>query len=126
MSNPAVRAIGHLSGRMIGRRPGIEFEVNAVLEAAAATDTVIEINGALERLDAAPEIIRAGSTLGVRFAISTDAHHPSEIAPRLEWGVRNARRGWLRAEQVVNSWSEDRFLAWLAAGKGGHRAGFSQ
>ncbi len=126
MRNPAVRAIGHLSGRMIGRRPGIEFDVDAVLEAAATTGTVLEINGALERLDAAPEIIRAGSTVGVRFAISTDAHHPSEIRPRMEWGVRNARRGWLPAEHVVNAWPADRFLEWLAAGKDRRSAGRSQ
>ncbi len=126
MRNPAVRAIGHLSGRMIGRRPGIEFDGDAVVEAAATTGTVIEINGALERLDAAPEIIRTGSARGVLFAISTDAHHPSEIGPRMRWGVMNARRGWLGPQQVVNTWHAEHFLTWLNAGKTGRRARSSQ
>ena len=52
MANPAVSAIGHLSGRYIGRRPGIELDLEAVMKAAAATGTAIEINGALQRLDA--------------------------------------------------------------------------
>ncbi|MCP4226345.1 MAG: PHP domain-containing protein, partial [Actinomycetia bacterium] len=54
MANPAVSAIGHLSGRYIGRRPGIELDLEAIMEAAAATGTAIEINGALQRLDATP------------------------------------------------------------------------
>lgn len=114
MRNPAVNAIGHLSGRMIGRRPGIEFDARAVLEAAALTDTAIEINGALERLDATPDVIRMGVDLGVHFVISTDSHHPSEMR-RMEWGVANAQRGWLTADRVINTWPLDRFLAWIGA-----------
>ena len=112
MQNPAVNAIGHLSGRMIGRRPGIEFDAAAVMEAASLTDTAIEINGALERLDATPDVIRIGVDLGVHFAISTDSHHPSEMR-RMEWGVANAQRGWLTAERVINTWPIDRLLSWI-------------
>ena len=112
MQNPAVNAIGHLSGRMIGRRPGIEFDVAAVMEAASLTNTAIEINGALERLDATPDVIRVGIDLGVHFAISTDSHHPSDMR-RMEWGVANAQRGWLTADRVINTWPIDRFLSWI-------------
>lgn len=114
MQNPAVNAIGHLSGRMIGRRPGIAFDTEAVLEAAALTGTAIEINGALERLDATPDVIRAGIDLGVHFVISTDSHHPSELC-RMEWGVANAQRGWLTPERVLNTWPLDRFLDWIGS-----------
>lgn len=112
MSEPAVKAIGHLSGRMIGRRPGIEFDPEAVLEAAALTGTAIEINGALDRLDATPDVIRAGVAKGVHFVISTDSHHPSEMR-RMEWGVANAQRGWLTPDQTINTWPLDRFLSWI-------------
>jgi DNA polymerase (family 10) len=112
MQNPAVNAIGHLSGRMIGRRPGIEFDVEAVLEAAALTGTAIEINGALERLDATPEVIRTGIARGVYFVISTDSHHPSEMR-RMEWGISNAQRGWLTPDRVINTWPVERFLEWI-------------
>lgn len=114
MQNPAVNAIGHLSGRMIGRRPGIAFDMEAVLEAAALTGTALEINGALERLDATPEVIRAGIDLGVHFVISTDSHHPSELR-RMEWGVANAQRGWLTPDRVVNTWPLNRVLDWIGS-----------
>ena len=58
MEDPAVNAIGHLSGRMIGRRPGIELDIDAVLAAAARTGTAIEVNGSLSRLDADTEVLR--------------------------------------------------------------------
>jgi DNA polymerase (family 10) len=112
MQNPTVHAIGHLSGRMIGRRPGIEFDLEAVMEAAALTGTAIEINGALERLDATPEAIRVGIEFGVHFVISTDSHHPSEMR-RMEWGVANAQRAWLTPERVINTWPLEDFLAWI-------------
>jgi DNA polymerase (family 10) len=114
MQNPAVNAIGHLSGRMIGRRPGIDFDAAAVMEAASLTDTAIEINGALERLDATPDVIRIGIDLGVHFVISTDSHHPSDMR-RMKWGVANAQRGWLTADRVINTWPVDRFLSWIGA-----------
>ena len=110
MREPAVKAIGHLSGRMIGRRPGIEFDTEAVLDAAVLTGTALEINGALERLDATPDVIRAGVDMGAEFVISTDSHHPSEMR-RMEWGVANAQRGWLTPDQTINTWPLDRFLA---------------
>ena len=44
MEDPTVDAIAHLSGRRIGRRAGIDLDVDAVLAKAAATNTAIEIN----------------------------------------------------------------------------------
>ena len=103
MANPAVSAIGHLTGRYIGRRPGIELDLEAVMKAAAATGTAIEINGALQRLDATPEAIRIGIDHGVTFVIDTDSHHPSELG-RMEYGVLNAQRGWVEKAIVANTW----------------------
>jgi DNA polymerase (family X) len=73
-SPPSVTAIGHLSGRMMGKRPGIEFDVEQVLDAAAETGTAIEVNSNLRRKDATAEVIREGVRRGVTFVISTDAH----------------------------------------------------
>ncbi|MCP3938167.1 MAG: PHP domain-containing protein, partial [Actinomycetia bacterium] len=58
ISDPSVDSIGHLSGRYIGRRPGIEFDVDVVLEALLQFDVALEINGALQRLDAASDVVR--------------------------------------------------------------------
>ena len=117
MANPSVSAIGHLSGRYIGRRPGIELDLEAVMEAAAATGTAIEINGALQRLDATPEAIRIGIKHGVIFVIDTDSHHTRELG-RMEYGVLNAQRGWVERSMVANTWPIARFLKWVAAKRG--------
>jgi len=114
IANPGVNAIGHLSGRKLGRRPGIEFELEPVLEAAAATGTAIEINGAIDRLDANAEVVRRGVELGVVFTISTDAHHPVE-AERMGWGVQLAQRGWATRQHIANAWPVNKFLRWAKA-----------
>ncbi len=114
MESPAVNAIGHLSGRRIGKRPGIEFDVDMVLAAAEASGTAIEINGHLERLDATPEVLRHARGTGVVFAIDTDAHHVTELE-NAYWGVENARRGWVEKKSVVNTWPLQRFLKWVEA-----------
>lgn len=112
IANPAVNAIGHLTGRRIGKRPGIELDVDAVFEAAAATDTAIEINCHLDRLDVSSDnLLRARHVDGLRFVISTDSHDTREFA-NIAWGVHNARRGWVERKDVVNTWPTDRFLAW--------------
>ena len=113
MREPAVTAIGHLSGRMLGRRDGVTFDLEAVLDAAVETGTAIEINANLRRLDASAEVIREGARRGVRFVISTDAHTIRELDNHRH-GIRQARRGGLPRDLVVNTWDTDRFLAWVA------------
>jgi DNA polymerase (family 10) len=113
IQDPAVRVIGHLTGRMIGSRPGIELDVDAVLDALVAHGVALEINSALPRLDAAAPVLRRAMEKGVLFAVSTDAHHVSELT-RTRWGVRQAQRGWVDPDRVVNTWDRARFDAWLA------------
>ncbi len=111
IENPAVSILGHPTGRLIGRRPAIRFDLDAVLEATAATGTVIEINSSLQRLDLPATFLRrAVGVDGVRFAISTDSHHTASFA-NLQWGVALARKGWVSTDKVVNSLPKDEFLA---------------
>ncbi len=112
IADPCVRVIGHLTGRMIGRRPGIQFDLDAVLEALVHYDVALEINSALPRLDAAAPVLRQARERGVLFAVSTDAHHVRELG-RTRWGARQAQRGWVDPDRVVNTWSPERFGAWL-------------
>ena len=110
IENPAVSILGHPTGRLIGRRPAIRFDLDAVLEAAAATGTVIEINCSLQRLDLPATFLRrAVGVDGVRFTISTDSHHTASFA-NLQWGVALARKGWVTLDKVVNSLPKDEFL----------------
>jgi DNA polymerase (family 10) len=112
MRHPAVKAIGHLTGRRIGKRPGIDLELDPLLEAAAETGTTLEINSNLDRLDASPEVLREAARRGVLFVINSDAHRVWEL-DNLRFGVLNAQRGWVERDAVVNTWDTDRFLAWI-------------
>jgi len=115
MQNPAVSAIGHLTGRRIGHRPGIEINARAVFEAAIETGTALEINAHLHRLDVPAELlILARGMSDLRFVISTDSHHTSEY-DNIRWGARNARRGWVERDLIINTWPLDKFLAFVAA-----------
>jgi DNA polymerase (family 10) len=115
MQHPAVNVIGHLTGRMIGRRPGIELDHDAVFDAAAATGAAIEVNGHLDRLDCPPDVARRfRDRSDVAFALSTDAHHVNELR-NMEWAVRAARRGWIDKRRVVNTWPRAKFLSWVEA-----------
>ncbi|MDX1657898.1 MAG: DNA polymerase/3'-5' exonuclease PolX [Nitriliruptorales bacterium] len=110
--HPSVTAIGHLTGRRVGKRPGIELDVGAVLDAAAETGVAIEINCNLDRLDAPAEIVREGARRGVTFVISTDAHSVRELDYAVN-GIRQARRGWLPKDQIANTRDIESFLQWV-------------
>lgn len=113
LRNPAVDAIAHLSGRKIGRRPGIDLDIEAVLAAAEETGTALEINCHLDRLDASVEVLRAARGREVVFLINTDAHDTRELG-NTAWGVRHALRGWVAPGRVANTWPRERFLGWVA------------
>ena len=114
IADPTVNSIGHLTGRYIGRRPGIEIDYDAVLEALVEFDVALEVNGALQRLDAASDVVRKAVDKGVKLVINTDSHHTSELG-RMEYGIRTAQRGWAPKELVINSWDRDRFLRWTSS-----------
>ena len=112
IADPTVDSIGHLTGRYIGRRPGIEIDIDVVIEALLQFDVALEINGALQRLDAASDVVRKAVDRGVKLVINTDSHHTSELG-RMEYGVLTAQRGWAPRELVINSWSRDDLMSWI-------------
>ncbi len=118
MENPAVSAIGHLTGRRIGHRPGIELNAQTVFAAAAETGTALEINGHLHRLDVpADMLLQARGIAGLKFVISTDSHHTTEF-DNIRWGVANARRGWVSRDSIVNTLPLADFLEFVAGKRG--------
>ncbi len=102
MENPHVFAVGHLTGRMLGERDAYPLDVEAVIETAARTGTVLEINAHPRRLDLNDRHARLARAAGVDIIICTDAHRPAHLA-FMEYGVRVARRAWLEAGDVVNT-----------------------
>lgn len=117
MQDPCVRMIGHLSARMIGGRPPIELDLSAVFEAAEATDTALEVNGALPRLDLSVEALRAAERHRVTFVLTSDAHDTSELA-LVEYAARNAERAWVDPDRVANTWPVSRLRDWALLARG--------
>jgi DNA polymerase (family 10) len=111
MQDPSVRMIGHLSARMIGRRPAIDLDLGAVLAAAAETGTALEINGALPRLDLSVESLRRARGSEVTFVLTSDAHHARELE-RVHWAACNAERAWIPPERVANTWPAEKLADW--------------
>ncbi len=109
LSDPTVNAIGHLSGRYVGRRPGIEFDIDAVLEGLEVTGVALEINGALDRLDATSEMTRLAMGRDIDFVIDTDSHHVGDLK-RMDFGVLYAQRAWVTEDRVLNSKPLDMIL----------------
>ena len=107
VENPRVRAIGHPTGRKLGQREPYAVDMDRVIEAAAGTNTFLEINANPNRRDLSDVHARAAADAGVRLLIDSDAHR-AESFDLIRYGVATARRAWLTADDVANtrSWSE--------------------
>lgn len=112
--NPYVSVLGHPTTRKIGRRPGIEADFDAVFAACARTGTALEVNSHPDRLDLNDEHILRAREHGVVFAIDSDAHAVTHLA-HVRYGVGTAQRGWLTADDVLNTWPWQRVRRFLAA-----------
>jgi len=101
ISNPHVTMLGHLTGRLLLQREPYAVDIPAVLDAAADTGTIIELNGNPRRLDLDWRWWSLAKSKGVKCAINPDAHHTSGFQ-HLWFGVALARKGWLTKADVVN------------------------
>ena len=110
MRHPVRKIWGHALGRYVLTRPPFACDVERVLDAAASSRTVIEINGDPHRLDLEPRWIRAARERGIPFVVSSDAHSTAGLA-NFRWGVAMARRGWVRRGEVLNTRPVDAFRA---------------
>lgn len=112
MENPHLDILGHPTGRLVGRRPPVDLDMEALVEAARRTDTVLEINAYPDRLDLRDTHVRLARDRGALFAIGTDAHRAEHMG-YMEYGVGTARRGWVEAAHVINAWPLERLLGFL-------------
>jgi DNA polymerase (family X) len=102
MSNPYVTMLGHMTGRLLLSRDAYALDIPAVIEAAAETGTIIELNASPRRLDMDWRWWPLAKEKGVRCSINPDAHHVSQL--QFLWnGIGVARKGWLTAADVVNT-----------------------
>ena len=98
-----VHILGHPTGRIVNRRESFEIDLNKVFQKAKEVGVCMEINST-ERLDLRDFHIKKARELGLKFAINSDAHH-TEHFKNLEFGIAQARRGWLEAKDVVNTFN---------------------
>ncbi len=110
IENPHVDMIGHPTGRLLPDRAGADLDMDAVIAAAAASGTILEINANPARLDLRDVHVRRAVEMGVKLAINTDAHSPAEF-DLMAFGVATAQRGWATAADVVNTWPIEQVLA---------------
>lgn len=113
INNPYVRLLAHPSGRLLTRRAGGDFDMEAIFQAAQATGTMLEINASPERLDLNDVHIRRAIELGLKLMINCDAHHPDDFN-NLFFGVATAKRGWATPADIVNTLPVEEFEALLA------------
>ncbi len=117
--NPHVDLIGHPRGQLIPDREGADLDMDAVFEAAKATGIALEINSSPERLDLEAQYARRAAEMGIPICIDTDAHATHEL-DQMRYGVMTARRGWVEARSVINTWTLAQFEAWI--GQRGRKA----
>ena len=100
--NPNVDVIGHPSGRLIDHRQPSNFDWGEVLRVAHEEGCALEVNSQPDRLDLNDMACMAAKQAGVKLVISSDAHHPRDFDV-LDYGVNQARRGWIEAADVLNT-----------------------
>jgi len=111
IENPRVDCIGHLTGRLIGRREPYAIDVEALVEAAARTGTMLEINGNPNRRDLSEQHARLAAEAGVTIVLNADAHGVDTLGNMI-YAVATARRAWLTPDDIANTrgWREFKSL----------------
>jgi len=112
ISNPHVDLIGHPRGQLLPDREPADLDMDAIFEAAVAQKTALEINANPHRLDLEAQYARRAVELGIPLSINTDAHNADQM-DLLHFGVLTARRGWVEAENVINTWPVEKFVQWV-------------
>jgi DNA polymerase (family X) len=102
MEHPLIDCIGHLTGRLLLRREPYGVDIERIVEAAARTGTMMEINGNPNRRDLNEGHAKLAAEAGVRIVCNTDAHGTDTLS-NIKYSVATARRAWLTAKQVTNT-----------------------
>jgi len=115
MRNPHVDIIAHPTGRLLGQRDSVDLDFEAILETAASTGTMLEVNAQPNRLDLDGELARKAIARGILLALGSDAHHDQGLGV-MRFGVATARRGWAEPANVANTLSCEELLSKLKSG----------
>jgi DNA polymerase (family 10) len=116
IANPNTSLIGHPTGRLLLRREAYQFDLDAVLKAAAKHKVGMELNSYPDRLDLSDVHLRLAKEHGVKIVINTDSHHTSHME-KMRYGILQARRAWLKKEDVLNTLPVAEFTRALKRGR---------
>ena len=117
MENPNVDVLAHPTCRLLPGREPVAIDMEAIFQAAARTNTMLEINGMPSRLDLKDIHAYRAKELGVKLVLNTDAHG-AEHLEFMRFGVGVARRGWCQAQDILNTQPLNEVMAYLASGRG--------
>ena len=104
-----ISILGHPTGRILLRREGYDFDLDAVMRAAAEYGVAMELNAYPDRLDLCDRHLKIAKESGVKIVINTDSHHTSHLE-KMRFGVVQARRAWLTRGDVLNTLPADGFI----------------
>ncbi|MGZ3722313.1 MAG: PHP domain-containing protein, partial [Bdellovibrionales bacterium] len=109
LDNPNVNILAHPFGRLLGERESMEMDFDKIMRAVKSSNCILEINAQPNRLDLPDHYCRMAGEAGVRFALSTDSHHTSQLG-FMKFGVDVARRAWLTKDHVINTQNLKSFM----------------
>ena len=112
LSHPAVHILAHPTGRQIQKRAPIDIDLEAVFQAAKEHEVALELDAQPQRLDLNDVHLHRARELGVKIAIDTDAHSVDHLR-FMQYGIDQARRGWLEKEHIMNTLTWPQFHQWL-------------
>ena len=115
IENPNVDVLAHPTCRLLPGREPVAVDMEAIFQAAAKTNTVLEINGMPSRLDLKDTHAYRTKELGIKLVISTDAHSTDQL-DLIRFGVGVARRGWCQAQDILNTRPAKEFTDYLTSG----------
>jgi DNA polymerase (family 10) len=109
MRNPNADILFHPTGRVIQKREPYDVDMDEIIRTAKETGTVLEVDAYPDRLDLKDEHVRKAIEAGVKLVIDSDAHSVNHVR-FLEFGVAQARRGWARKNDILNTLPEKDFI----------------
>lgn len=117
MDNRYFTILGHPGGRLLNERPPLALDLERVLHHARDRGCYLELDSQPQRLELEDSYCRLARELGVKISIDSDSHSPQGFI-HLDWGVAQARRGWLEPGDVLNTRHLDQLLPLLRAPRG--------
>ncbi len=114
IENKYVTFVGHLTGRLLLRRPGYDLHIEKIFKAIRDNGKIIEINSSPDRLDIDDALALKAKEMGILIAVNTDAHSIQEL-DFMRYGLHQARRGQLTSKEVLNTLPLNKLLTKIRA-----------